>query len=362
MMPNVQMPPVLRFALLGASFVIIVAGLRAAAPILTPFALAAFVAAVSLPALNSLRRHGAPTALAILLIVLLSGVVLGFFGWIVVQSAAELRAELPGYVVSGQQIEQTIRDRLVAWGVEIAAADYWTLVEPQRLLDVVTLAARNVTSMLAFLLLTLLSLVFILAESVVLPRKLRLVLGPGAGGVTGAAIALTQVQRYILLKTLVSLVTGIAIGTGAALLGVNFALLWGFLAFLLNFIPTIGSIIAAVPAVLLALLQLGPGRAIALAAIYLGVNVLVGNFADPILVGRQLRLSPLVVVVSLMFWGWTWGLPGMFLAVPLTIALRIVLENTRTLGKYARLMGPVMEAPGDPQSSPGSPPHRAGTV
>ncbi|CAN5748381.1 AI-2E family transporter [soil metagenome] len=344
-MPNVQTPPALRIALYGASLVIIVAGLRAAAPILTPLALAAFVATVSVPALGSLRRHGVPTAPAILLIVLLSGAILGFFGWIVLQSAAELRAELPGYIGRWQQIEQDVRGRLLTWGVDAAPGDYWTLAEPQRLLDVVTLAARNVTSMLAFLLLILLYLVFILAESVVLPRKVRLVLGPGAGWVPGAAAALSQVQRYILVKTLISVLTGVAVGIGAALLGVSFALLWGFLAFLLNFIPTIGSIIAAVPAVLVALLQLGPGRALALAAVYLGVNVLVGNFADPILIGRQLRLSPIVILVSLVFWGWTWGLVGMFLAVPLTIALRIGLENTDTLGKYAMLMGPVGAEP-----------------
>jgi predicted PurR-regulated permease PerM len=351
-MPNAQIPPVLRFALYGASFVILVAGLRAAAPILTPLALAVFVAAVNLPALGWLRRHGAPTWLAILLIVLFSGAILGFFAWIVLQSAAELRAELPGYIARGQQIEQSIRGRLLGWGIDIAPGYYWTLAEPLRLLDMVTVAARNVTSLLVFFFLTLLYLVFILAESVVLPRKVGLVLGPSANGVTGAAAALAQVQRYLLLKTLISVVTGAAVGTGAALLGVDFALLWGLLAFLLNFIPSIGSIIAAVPPVLFALLQLGLGRAIALGAVYLGVNVLVGNFGDPVLIGRQLRLSPIIVLVSLVFWGWTWGLPGMFLAVPLTIALRIGLENTRSLGKYAALMGPVVAEPGGPRPPP----------
>jgi AI-2 transport protein TqsA len=95
--------------------------------------------------------------------------------------------------------------------------------------------------------------------------------------------------------------------------------------------------------VLVALLQFGPARAIAMAGVYLVVNLAVGNVADPILVGRQLRLSPIIVIMSLVFWGWTLGIPGMFLAVPLTIALRIVMQGSSSLGRYALLMGPLPE-------------------
>lgn len=125
----------------------------------------------------------------------------------------------------------------------------------------------------------------------------------------------------------------------------DFALFWGLLAFVLNYIPTIGSVIAAVPAVLVALLQLGAGPAIGMAAVYLTVNMVIGNFVDPIVIGRQLRLSPLIVLMSLVFWGWVWGLTGAFLSVPLTIAVRIVLEHTGSLTRIAKMMGPV-EAPG----------------
>jgi len=124
---------------------------------------------------------------------------------------------------------------------------------------------------------------------------------------------------------------------------VDFALLWGFIAFALNYVPSIGSIVAAIPALVVALLQFGPGRALALGAIYLVVNFSIGNVADPIIVGRELRLSPIIVLMSLVFWGFTLGLAGMFLAVPLTIALRIVLQSSTSLGRYALLMGPLPE-------------------
>src|SRR5690606_14866267 len=126
----------------------------------------------------------------------------------------------------------------------------------------------------------------------------------------------------------------------------------GFLAFALNYIPSVGSVIAAIPAVTIALLQLGPGSAFALAIVFLVVNVSTGNFADPIILGHHLRLSPIVVLVSLVFWGWTWGIIGAFLAVPLTIAVRIGLEHSHALSRYADLMGPVIRVP-PPKASDG---------
>jgi len=188
-----------------------------------------------------------------------------------------------------------------------------------------------------------------LAESVELPAKWRLVFGMNSRGTAGAERALRQVQRYLVLKTLISLATGLCIGLFMWLLELDFALFWGFLAFLLNFIPSIGSVIAAIPAIAVALLQYGPERALLVAAIYLGVNFTLGNVLDPIVVGRQLRLSPLVVLMSLVFWGFTLGLPGMFLAVPLTIAARILMQVSPALARYAMLLGP-LPAPGEAAS------------
>ena len=128
-------------------------------------------------------------------------------------------------------------------------------------------------------------------------------------------------------------------------MGLDFAILWGLVAFLLNFIPSLGSIIAAVPAVFLALIQLGPGRAAVIAVGYLVVNILLGNFIEPMLMGRRLGLSTLVVFLSVVFWGWVWGPVGMLLSVPLTMVLRIALENTEDF----RWMALMMDA--DPSAS-----------
>ncbi len=333
-----------RVAFVAACVVVVVAGVRSAQDIIAPFLLAAFFAAISLPALDWLRSVGVRTGTAIVGIVLINAAVLSFFGWIVLESITELRAQLPFYVTRGQELEQALRARLALWGVDIGPEYYATLAQPERLVEMATSTARNLTSIAALGLLILLYLIFMLAESVAFPAKWRAVFGQNSLGIGGAAAALKEVQRYLALKTVISLATGTAVGIGAWIVGVDFALLWGFVAFALNYIPSIGSIIAAVPAVIVALLQFGIGRAFALGAIYLGINVIIGNFLDPILVGRQLRLSPIIVLMSLVFWGWTLGLTGMFLAVPLTIALRIIMQASDALAPYATLMGPLGSA------------------
>jgi AI-2 transport protein TqsA len=323
-----------------ASVIVVIAGLRAAAPLLTPFLLAVFIAVVSLPALRLLQRLRLPTSVAIAGIVVLTGAVLSFFSWIVLVTAAELREELPAYLIRVQELEQAFLARVRAWGLNLGQTRLANLAAPERVLEFATSAARGVTSAVTLLFLLLLYLVFLLAESVAVPSKARAVFGSRSASVAAGATILAQVQRYLVLKTIISLATGTLIGAGAALVGVDFALFWGLLAFVLNYVPNIGSVIAAVPAVAVALLQLGFGHALGLAAIYLAVNMVIGNFIDPIVIGRHLRLSPLIVLMSLVFWGWVWGPVGMFLAVPLTIIVRIVLENTEGLARFAVLLGP----------------------
>ncbi len=347
-MRDVRPPSALRrllsivpYVQLGAGVVIMVAGLHAARVILAPLALAVFAAAVSLPAMAWLRRRGAPTALAILLVVLLDTLLLSFVGWVVLQTVNELRVELPAYLARAQTLETAMRAQLSSRGIEMAPDFYATLVQPDRLLETVTAAARNITSVLALFLLILLYVVFVLAESVVLPAKIRRVLGPRASALAGGAAVLTQVQRYLVLKSLISLATGALVAVSAAVLGVDFALFWGLLAFLLNYIPTIGSFVAAVPGILVALLQLGPGPAMLFAVAYLVINIIIGSIIDPIVTGAQLRLAPIMVLVSLVFWGWTWGPIGAFLSVPLTITLRMVMERADSLRSIAALMGPL---------------------
>ncbi|MGL4899754.1 MAG: AI-2E family transporter, partial [Shewanella sp.] len=141
---------------------------------------------------------------------------------------------------------------------------------------------------------------------------------------------LQSVNQYMVIKTLVSLATGVIVGVGLALIGVNYALLWAVIAFLFNYIPNIGSIIAAIPAVMLAFIQLGPAAAGGTAMLYIAANMVMGNFVEPKFMGRGLGLSTLVVFLSLIFWGWLLGSVGMLLSVPLTMVVKIALESSQS--------------------------------
>jgi predicted PurR-regulated permease PerM len=134
-------------------------------------------------------------------------------------------------------------------------------------------------------------------------------------------------------------VTGLVVTGGLMLIGVDYALLWGLIAFLLNYVPNIGSIIAAIPAVLLALVQLGPVHAVLVAGLYLIVNVVMGNAVEPRLMGKSLGLSTLVVFLSLVFWGWVLGPVGMLLSVPLTMIMKIALEVNPSTRWLAIMLG-----------------------
>jgi len=144
----------------------------------------------------------------------------------------------------------------------------------------------------------------------------------------------SQIKEYMVLKAIISIFTGLIIWISLIIIGTDYAFLWALIAFLFNFIPNIGSIIAAVPAVLLTLVQLGPISALIVTFLYVGVNIIIGSIIEPKIMGKGLGLSTLVVFLSLIFWGWLLGIVGMLLSIPLTIMIKIILddnENTRWL-------------------------------
>jgi predicted PurR-regulated permease PerM len=148
-----------------------------------------------------------------------------------------------------------------------------------------------------------------------------------------------EVQEYLGIKTAVSLATGFLIGLLAWLLGLDFPILLGLIGFVMNYIPTVGSILAAVPALVLSLLQFGTlGHLLAVTTAYVIINTVFGNIIEPNLMGRRLGLSTLVVILSLLFWAWLWGPVGALLAVPLTMVVKIMLENTEDLRWIAVLL------------------------
>jgi AI-2 transport protein TqsA len=323
----------------AAAAVIVLAGMRAAAPILVPIMLALFITVINLPVMNGLRRVGVPTPLAVLTVVLVTFGLLGLLGWVGVVSIGEIRLALPYYVQRLQEIEQAVIGWLQGRGVPIPPTFYQFLAGPDRLIELLGNVLVRTAGVMSVGFIVVLFTVFMLLESAGFPRKLRTAIGRADADLSRLDEAVRDIRRYLAIKTAISLVTGILVGFSLWLIGVDFPLLWGTLAFLMNYIPSVGSIIAAVPAVLLALIQLGPGGALLAALAFLAVNFLLGNLLEPQVMGRGFGLSTLVVVVSLVFWGWLLGPVGMLLSVPLTVVLRIALEYTPDLRWLAVLLG-----------------------
>jgi len=323
-----------------AAFVVVIAGMRAAQSIIVPFLLAGFIAIVSTPYLNWLQRKGLPRGPALLLVMV--GILAVGFGL-----TALLGTSLDGFsqaLPSYQDRLQGEVGRFVHWltarGVEISDQTFLQYLDPGSAMRLASGLLKGLGNVLTNAFLILLTVIFILLEASSFAGKLRAALGEPDHSLEQSDTVLENIKRYMSIKTLTSALTGVVIAIGLAVLGVDFPILWGFFAFLLNFIPNVGSFIAAVPAVLIALLQLGLGAALGVAGLYLVVNVMVGSILEPRWMGNQLGVSPLVVFLSLVFWGWVFGPVGMFLSVPLTISFQIVLASNPDTRWLAILLGP----------------------
>ena len=334
----------LRILVICASLVVIMAGLRAAAPVLLPVAIAFLITIFSLPLLSWLQGLGVRLSLSVTVTLLLMLGLITVFVLVITRSAGAFVEAAPGYL---ELLEAKAASGLVALegrGVELSQWITLERLDTRSMFDVaggvLSGTVRGVASMMSFLTLVVLAMIFMLPEMVGFRDKLAAALGPESATTKNFQVIVDEIEHYLELKTVVSAATGLLIGVWVAVLGVPFPLLWGLVGFLFNYIPNLGSIFAAIAPVLLTLVQYGSGRALLVAAGYLAINLFLGNVIEPRLMGRGFGLSTLVVILSLIFWGWLWGPLGMLLAVPLTVVLKIALTNSDKLNWAAVLIGP----------------------
>lgn len=344
-----------RFLILTAAFVVVVAGMQAAVDIINPFLLAVFLAIICTPMLFWLKRKGVPTALAILLISLAILAVGVLVSAVLAASIADFTRSLPEYARRLDETSVQFLDWLEANDIDVQEPVKDFLRFDSR---VAINVMRDLLSQLGKLLrngfLIYLTTVFILMEASALPDKICKVVDSDEGFADLAKIA-NSVKRYLALKTVLSLVTGLLVMGLLLALNVSYPMVWGMIAFLLNFVPNVGSMIAAVPAVILALVENGFWSAGFTLAGYAVINISIGNFLEPKLMGQRLGLSTLVVFLSLVFWGWVLGPMGMLLSVPLTMTVKIALQANQETHWLAMLLGSDTSPAdgGDPKTAPG---------
>ena len=335
-----------------AALVVIAAGVKAAEQLMVPFLLSAFLATIAATPVFWLHRFRVPIGLAIAIVVLALVVTLVGVGTVVAQSVADFRERLPVYQEGVAEMQAGALQLLARFGVELKPG----FIDPGAALGFVGDALQNFVSILSNGFVILLTVIFILAEALSFPRKLSVVLADPARDLPHFERFAQNVNRYIGIKTTVSVATGVFVSLALGIIGVDYPILWGLLAFMLNYIPTIGSVIAAVPPVLLAQVQLGIGGAGATFAVFVVVNVVMGNVVEPRFMGRSLGLSTLAVFLSLVFWNWMLGPVGMLLSVPLTMTAKIALEANPKTEWIAHLLDPAETKQVEPPSEPNGPP------
>jgi predicted PurR-regulated permease PerM len=324
----------------AAALVIFIAGLRAADSILIPFMVAVFVTVLSLPVLFWLQKLGLPRWLAVLITITGTTAVLAGAGFLVTMGLVEFADRLPRYRVD---LDRGV-DEVVAWlderGFVVKSSD---ILDPDTAINLVQKSTAAVAGIVQDTVLVLLIVVFMLFEAAYFPAKLRAAMGQRL--VRDVGRVTEEVQRYLAIKTIMSVSVGLAAGIWVAFCNVDYPIFWGLVAFVMHYIPNIGAFLASIPPVLLAVFENGTGTAIVVALGYTVINMVLGNLVEPALMGRRFGLSTLVVFLSLIFWGWVWGPIGMLLSVPLTIIVKIMLEGSAEWRWLAVLLGPPLPMP-----------------
>ena len=310
-----------------AAFVIIIAGVKAAAPFLVPVLLAVFIATLAAPFLFWLTGRGVPSPLAIFIVILLFLLLEVGLGALLGTSVSDFSQNLPYY----QERLNAIYNEILMLGEKIGLSqkDLAPIrdIDPSRIMAFAATTLKSLGKLITNTFFIVLTLLFILLEAGGMSYKIRVLSILGFENTENFRRIMEGMNSFFAIKTFTSFLTGILIGLGLWIQGVDFPVLWGVMAFGLNFIPTIGSIIAAVPAVLLVLVQLGFINAVITGVIYLGVNIAIGNVLEPRIMGSGIGLSPLVIYMSMAFWGWILGPVGMLLSVPITMSFKIALDK-----------------------------------
>lgn len=328
------------FLVVAASFVIILWGINQAQSVIVLILVALFLAVIGAPPVLWLKQKKVPSVLAVLIVLAGMVIILLITGGFVATSLASFSGSLPFYQKRIEEDLLALRTFLASKGIVNTDAALLGYINPGAVMSLTAGLVSGLGSTLSSILLILLTVTFILLEVSSFPIKLRTIIDDPRADFSNFKRFIENINRYLIIKTGVSVTTGILIGVWMSILGVDFPFLWGFLAFLLNYIPNLGVIIAAFPAVLLTLLQLGFGRAVLAAAGYLAVNFIIGTIIEPRVVGRGVGLSTLVVFLSLILWGNLLGLIGMILCIPFTMTMKFILENNKDTRWIAVLLGP----------------------
>jgi AI-2 transport protein TqsA len=329
-----------RLLLIAAALVIVIWGIYQAQSVLVLFLVSIFLSIIGRVPVLWMERKRIPRIVAVLVVVAAMVAFLLGIGAVVGASLSSFSNALPIYQARMLDMLIAFKVFLAGKGVVITDKILLGFINPGTIMNLTAALFTGLSSVLSNIFLILFTVTFILLEASNFPSKLRSVLDKPQAAFPEVAKFARDIKHYMVIKTVINLIAGTLIAVWLWILGVDFPVLWGFLVFLLQFVPGVGSIVAAVPAILFALIQLGGGAAALAAAGYLVIGTILGNIVEPKIMGRRLGLSMLVVFASLIFWGNLLGLVGALLCVPLTMTLKLACEASEDTRWIAVLLGP----------------------
>jgi len=323
----------------AAAFAIIIAGIFLAQSVVVLLIVSVFFALLGTPPVLWFKEKHIPSGLAVFIVMFCLVIILFLIGAQIGKSLSSFSDELPLMQSRIQQQVSELTAFLASKGFVVPDKFFTEYVNPEAIMKYTAGLLTGLSSALSNLILILLTVTFILLEVSSFPIKLRAILGDPKQVFPQFTKFIVDMKRYMVIKTLINLSAGTLITIWMYILGVKFPFLWGFLAFLLHYIPNIGSVIAAIPAALLALIQFGIGIALLVAAGNILVGFIIGNVIEPRLMSRRLGLSTLVVFLSLIFWGSLLGIIGAILCIPLTMTLKFAFESSERTRWISLLLG-----------------------
>lgn len=331
-------------AITFAAYLIIIAVAMYASSIITPILLALFISIILAQPISWLEKKKVPSGLAITIILAGSFLLFVGMGEIIANSIAQFSQDAPQYADKLSAITAPLLKTLHGYGFDLSINTMEESISPGKVMGYGATFLGEIGGLMSNLFLIIFVLIFVLLETGSFSIKMDAIIDTSNNPVTFFSKIGNNIRQYLGLMTIISLLTGTLVWLALIIIGVKYAILWAFLAFLLNFIPNIGSIVAGIPAILFAAVQIGFGGAMWTMGSYLVINMIVGNIIQPQIMGKGLGLSTLVVFLSLIFWGFVFGTVGMFLSVPLTMIVKIVLEQKQSTKWIAILLGTTQEA------------------
>ena len=352
----------LRDSVITLAGILILLGIaRYASAIVVPLLLSLFISIIAASPVNWLKDRGVPTLLSLGIVLLSIIILIVLLSLMLGRTMVQFNDALPVYQAKLSKLTESIPVLLSERGINLETAGILDAVDPGAIMTFANSLMVGLADALGNAVLIMFTTMFLLLDSLDFPQKVRSAQGDKSKEILEQiTLFVKSTNQYMFIKALVSLGTGVLIWLSLEFVGLDFALLWGVIAFVLNFIPNIGSFLAAVPAVLLALVQLGPVSALIVIAIYAAANTIMGNVVETRLMGKKLGLSLLAVFLSLVFWGWLFGSVGMLLSVPLTMAVKFAAMSNPQTRWLGILLSPAPEdESADAENGKADPAHRS---